>query len=458
MRRIAALLSLCSSIALVQAPQLSPQAAYDQAIAPMEITHRSIANWSDIETAALGVAVQQAGDACQARTSVTYTGDDLIAFARLCALGQQWQATFTAATTYINSKDVAKPQLAQAYAYEVDADLNLKDEKSALHASIAMLQAVPYGPLSDEVTTSTIRYLQLAFTDDAITLHLARQPTLLRLLSTPPAAPAQPNAAAPIPLHTLFEHALDFAALEQYVNQPRLASGIISDIDAATPSNLSPDDAIPIANARRQYALLGTRLPSISVTTSLLSPTAPPRINPDFGASTILLLFPPWCAQCIRQAPQIAPAISRLGGNVRIYGLLADNPPAAPPPAATPAKPQPASPAKAIHHPTSRESAEPPAPTPPDKTEAPKSEADQLRGTPTLVVAPSTVASFGANDFPFLIATDHDGIIRLLLPAAPENAFVVGGAIDQITRHIVAEWVPSHSATMNPNPKMNPKQ
>jgi len=440
MRKIAAILSLCSSMALAQAPQLSPQDAYDQAIAPVEITHRSIANWSDIETAALGVAVQQAKDACLARTSATYAGDDLIAFARLCALGQQWPTTFTAATTYINSKDVAKPQLAQAYAYEVDADLNLNDEKSALRASIAMLQAVPYGPLSDEVTTSTIRYLQLAFTDDAITLHLARQPTLLRLLSTPPAAPAQPNAAAPIPLHTLFEHALDFAALEQYLNQPRLASGIISDIDAATPSNLNPDDAIPIAEARRRYALLGTHLPAISVTTSLLSSTAPPRINPDFGTSTVLLLFPPWCAQCIRQAAQIAPAISRLGGNVRIYGLLADNPPPAPPPAATPAKPQPASSANRIHHPTSREAAEQPAATPPDKPETPKSAADQLRGTPNLVVAPSTLATLTANDFPFLIATDHDGIIRLLLPAAPENAFVRGGAIDQITTHIAAEW------------------
>jgi hypothetical protein len=438
MRRVAVILSLCSSMALAQAPQLSPQAAYDQAIAPVEITHRSIANWSDIETAALGVAVQQARDACLARTSETYTGDDLIAFARLCALGQQWPTTFTAATTYINSKDVAKPQLAQAYAYEVNADLNLKDEKSALRASIAMLQVVPYGPLSDEVTTSTIRYLQLAFTEDALTLHLARQPTLLRLLRTPPAKP-QPNAAVPIPLHTLFEHALDFAALEQYVNQPRLAAGIISDIDAATPSNLSPDDAVPIADARRQYALLGTQLPSISVTVSLLSPTAPPRINPDFGTSTVLLLFPPWCAQCLRQAPQIAPAISRLGGNVHIYGLLADNPPPAPP-AAAPAKPQPASSENRMHHPTSRERTEQPAAAPSDKPDMSKPAADQLRGTPTLVIAPSTLASFGANDFPFLIATDHDGIIRLLLPAATENAFVVGGAIDQITTHIAAEW------------------
>jgi hypothetical protein len=442
MRCIAAILSLCASMAFAQPPQLSPQAAYDQAIAPVEITHRSIANWSDIETSALGVAVLQARDACLARTSVTFTGDDLIAFARLCALGQQWPTTFTAATTYINSKDVAKPQLAQAYAYEVDADLNLKDEKSALRASIAMLQAVPYGPLSDEVTTSTIRYLQLAFTDDALALHVARQPILIRRLSTPPATLAQPNAAPPIPLHTLFEHALDFAALEQYVNQPRLASGIISDIDAATPSNLSPDDAVPMADARRQYALLGTHLPSISVAVSLFSPTATPRINPDFGTSAVFLLFPPWCAQCLRQAAQIAPAISRLGGNVRIYGLLADNPPPAPPPAATTAKPQPTSSPNRMHHPTAREAAEQPAAAPSDKPETSKSAPDQLRGTPTLVVAPSTLASFAANDFPFLIATDHDGIIRLLLTAAPENAFVVGGAIDQITTHITAEWAP----------------
>jgi hypothetical protein len=218
-----------------------------------------------------------------------------------------------------------------------------------------------------------------------------------------------------------------------------LAAGIISDIDAATPSNLSPDDAVPIADARRQYALLGTQLPSISVTVSLLSPTAPPRINPDFGTSTVLLLFPPWCAQCLRQAPQIAPAISRLGGNVHIYGLLADNPPPAPP-AAAPAKPQPASSANRMHHPTSREGTEQPAAAPSDKPDTSKPAADQLRGTPTLVIAPSTLASFGANDFPFLIATDHDGIIRLLLPAATENAFVVGGAIDQITTHIAAEW------------------
>jgi hypothetical protein len=50
------------------------------------------------------------------------------------------------------------------------------------------------------------------------------------------------------------------------------------------------------------------------------------------------------------------------------------------------------------------------------------------------------LSDFAADDFPFLIATDHDGIIRLLLPAAPDNAFVEGGAIDQLTTLIAKEW------------------
>jgi hypothetical protein len=448
MRRIAAVL-LLASIAAAQtpqsAPQLSPQSAYDQAVAPVEITHRSIANWSALETAALSTAVQRAKDACLARTSAIFAGDELIAFARLCALGQQWPATFTAATTYINSTDPSKPQLAQAYAYEVEADLNRNDEKSALGACLAMLQSVPYGPLSDEVTTSTLRYLQLAFTSDALTLHSARQPFLLDLLrssgSSQSAAVPRP-AVASIPRHTLYQHALNFAALELYANQSRLATGILADLDDATPSDLSPDDALPIAEARRQYALIGTHLPSLPTTVSLLSASMAPRINPDFGSSTIFLLFPPWCAQCLRQAQEISPALSRLGdSDIHIYGLLADEiPPTPPTPAPLRTRP-PAAPGSA-HRPIQRE-ATAPATAAPTPSEAPKSPAEQLRGTPTLIVAPSTLAGFAATDFPFLIATDNEGIIRLILPAAPDNALVSGGAIDQLTAHIIAEWPPA---------------
>jgi hypothetical protein len=50
---------------------------------PLEITRRAITNWSDAETAALAMAVKQATEACIARTPDQFTGDDLIAYARL---------------------------------------------------------------------------------------------------------------------------------------------------------------------------------------------------------------------------------------------------------------------------------------------------------------------------------------------------------------------------------------
>jgi hypothetical protein len=415
-------------------PQLSPQAAYDQAVTPVDITHRSIANWSDTEVAALGIAVILAKQACLDRTTITYAGDDLISYAKLCAFGQQWPITLTAATTYIKGTDPAKPQLAQAYAYLVQAELNLADEPAVLARSLDMLQDVPYGPVTDEVITASMDYLKIAFPFDALTLQTVRQSILLRLLSSSQTKPtegsSQPLATPPIPPHTLFEHALVGAAIQQYVNQPKDAADIVAELDAAMPTTLPPDESILIARARRQYALLGTHLPPMAVSASLSLPTAAAHINPDFGSSTVLLLFPSWCAQCIRMTHAIAPALIRLHeNNIHIYGLLADNPPPVPSPKPT-----------LTTHPHRTTQPQQPVPAPPDKPEQPLSAAEQLRGTPSLVVAPSTLTDFAADDFPFLIATDHDGIIRLLLPAAPDNAFVEGGAIDQLTTLIAKEW------------------
>jgi len=66
--------------------QLSPQAAYDQASRPLDIVRKPAENWSDVEQAALAVAVGQAKEACSARSPFQYTGEDLLAYARLCAL------------------------------------------------------------------------------------------------------------------------------------------------------------------------------------------------------------------------------------------------------------------------------------------------------------------------------------------------------------------------------------
>jgi len=403
----------------VAPPLLSPQAAYDRATAPVEIIHRSVENWSDVERSALEEAVLEASVACVARRGETYAGDDLIVYAKLCALGKEWDVVYTAATTYIDSKDTEKPQVVTAYGYEIQADLNMKREKEAVATAIEMLRAVPYGPLTDEVMATTVRYLQFAYTRDALSVMAVRQPILLKMLSEPTPS---------VPLHTLFEHALDFPALEQYDNELNVAEILHGDVERAVPAELPKDEAILIAAMRRRYALLGTHFPALAGAVTLMSATETPKKQPSYGSATVFFLFPPWCAQCVRQAQQIVGALVRTavlkGPDYKaasIYALLADDAEIAPP--AKPAVVRSGARAKAV-----------------EKPEQPKTVAEQLRKTPTLVVSSKVLEDFDATDYPFLIATDRDGIIRMMMPAAPDNSLVQGGIVDQIASTIIVRW------------------
>jgi hypothetical protein len=437
-----ALVPAAAAQATTQPPRLSPQAEYDQASLPVDITRRDMGNWSEIETAALDIAVAQAKDACLVRQSEVYAGGDLVAYARLCALGKQWQPTFVAATTYITSKDPAKPLLAEAYSFEIQAELNLGTETGAVRTCFAMLKSVAYGPFTDDVTTATVRYLQFAYLPDALDLLFQRQPYLLGLLRAAASGETVPIASAPtIPVHTLFEHALSLPALQQYNAQPERAAAEMAEIEQAMPVPLPPDEAILIAGQRRQYELLGTHFPELPGSVSLISATenAPGRIR--LGEVTVFLLFPPWCVQCVRQAQEIVPALFRgamVSGSdakLHMYALLADAPPA--PVTSTLARTTRSSAAIARH--TAQSPQSPQVTVATGKPGLPDAIAE-LRKTPTLVVAPSTLEEFDANDFPFLIATDHDGIIRLLVPAAPSNALKQNGPIDQIADTIRQHW------------------
>jgi hypothetical protein len=439
-------------------PQLSPEAAYAQALQPLTLTRTSVANWSETELAALHIAVEQARVACVARPAAEFTGDTLIALARLCSLGQQWPAVSEAAGRYLHDHaSQPTPLLSQAYALAIDAALHQRDEAAALAASQALLATLPYDATADQAINEALRYLQLGYPMDALRLCAAREPILLAALRAEPSPSADSAglAAPALSRATLYADGLAYAALEQFVGQPAdaaaLAISIVEALDAALATQgavLPPDDAIQIAAARRQYALLGKPLPAIPITLSLYAPGEAPRINTDYGSSTALFLFPPWCAQCVRMGQSFMSSLFRLSDRkVHIDGLLAQDPP---PVAASPdlgmspsglLRPKRGSgssskPGSGRHgHPAPAAERAPAA--------APKSAAELLQHTPTLVVPVRTLEQFAATDFPLLIATDSKGIVRFIEPA-PEDALQPGGFLDQVTAHIAAQWPPAH--------------
>src|ERR1017187_7217389 len=199
-----------------------------------------------------------------------------------------------------------------------------------------MLRTVPYDDLTSEATNATVLYVQLIHTDEAIVLLAQRQPLLLALLkahAAPSAIQAQ-SAHPPLTIHDLYADAIALPAMLQFANRSKAAASAFAELEAAVPAGLSPDDAILTAGLRRQYLLLGSPLPQIPASAWLLDPTAfavPGDLNTRFGASSIFLLFPDWCAQCVAAGQRFMPAAARLNkSGVYFYALLAQADPKPP--------------------------------------------------------------------------------------------------------------------------------
>lgn len=398
-------------------PQLSPEAAYDQAVRPVEIVRRSMANWSDSELGAFTIAMKRAATECSARKPERFSGDDLISLARLCSLGQQWEVMGAAAGLYIDTGSGLKPQLATAYGFRLEAELHKRDVLEMLVVEKAMLAAVPYDAVVDTVTNEVLSYLQLAYTDDALNVHAMRQPLLLAALRT-----EKPLLAKNI----LYADGLAEASLEQYAGQTDAALKTATAFDDALGSNLPADDSIPVSLMRQQYALLGKPLPPIHYELTLEDVRQKPHINPDLGAATALLLYPDWCTQCIRMAPDLWDAMGRLGEEtIRVYGLVAEVTPDKAALLIAQMKPQGL-----------------PPPLPPGQTapeSKPRTPSELLLHTPTLVVPPETLKTFAAADYPFLIVVDHRGIVRFASPA-PESVLQPGDFLDRVAHHVAEQW------------------
>src|ERR1017187_2111495 len=134
----------------------------------------------------------------------------------------------------------------------------------------------------------------------------------------------------------------------QFANRSKAAASAFAELEAAVPAGLSPDDAILTAGLRRQYLLIGAPLPQIPASAWLLDPVTfavPGDLNKRFGAGSIFLLFPDWCAQCVAAGQRFMSAAARLNqSGVYFYALLAQADPKPPVPKEAPKRPELATP------------------------------------------------------------------------------------------------------------------
>ena len=394
-------------------PQLSPKAAYADAMQPLETTRSQVANWSDAEIAALKVTVTRAAANCQTRHPEDFDGDTLIDLAKLCALGQSWTAVVQSTTRYISAADNPKPLLGEAYAAQIDANLHLKDQREALTGARAMLVAAPYNALAAQAIDEVLAYTQFAYPRDALALATLRQPQLLANLQAARSTPAPATAAstgdshARQSLHELYDDGLILASLEQLSGKLDDAGETVAALDHALPAALASDDAIPIASSRRRYALLGKPLPELKPTMYLRHPDPLPQI-PAANAITALLLFPDWCAQCVHMGRAFPPTVFTVAGHeAYLYGLLAET--------VTP------------HKTLSSDGFNP---------------ADSslfLDQTATLVIPGSDFDRFAVNGVPFLVLTDPHGIVRVAQPIDP-TAIQPGDTVDTAIACVGSFW------------------
>jgi hypothetical protein len=234
------------------------------------------------------------------------------------------------------------------------------------------------------------------------------QPFLLAALESGIALKEQPGDSSigtSIGTAALYDEGLELAYLEQYAGRQNEAQQTVAALDAAVAGlpQEKIDNQAEIARAKAQYALLGEKLPRIEILRYAAPGNSHPRINPDYGTATVLLIFPEWCAQCRKMMQPLTSFLIRNSAHdIHAYGLLALD---------------------------ADETA-----TDPFGSDSFK---DLLR-TPILTTPSATLQSFGAVSFPFLVITDGTGRIRFL-GTVSQNVFDAGGFVEQIIEKSVHE-------------------
>jgi hypothetical protein len=291
----------------------------------------------------------------------------------------------------------AEPHRAQAYALSMNALVHLNGVDLAVQTARAMLRGLPYDAEVAYAMRFIKDYLEQAGNPEAMNLAAAEHAAIVQALAQGVPLKAA-HGEAMMSLGALYESAMELAFWQRYAGDDRAAASTVADVYGALPSATPApvEDQPRIAAVRTQYELLGTRLLELKFVRSLQSAKAKAQIDPEYGAATVLVLFPDWCTQCRKMMTAVrAFAIVNSQTPIHAYGLMF------------------------------AEGAESPGQT------SHEDAAKDLQGTPTLEVAPEIARSFGAIDWPFAIVVDKAGKIRFIGPI-PGDAFNGNGYMEKV--------------------------
>jgi thiol-disulfide isomerase/thioredoxin len=364
----------------------SPSDLYREARHPLEVVRRSLDNWSDAELGALAVGMHRAGEDCAKVKPADYKGDDLFDLARLCSFGQNWDGANTAAIDYVGTR--AEEHRAQAYAISVNALVRMNAMDLAVETAREMLHKLPY----DAEVAYSLRDLKesLEEASNPIAVELAADEHTAILEALEQGVPLKAtHGEAVIGLGELYESAMQLAFLERYYGRNEIAETTVAEVQGALPATaaLPAEDRQRVNSVTARYRLLGTHVPEVKVVRSLQSANAKAQFDPNFGAATVLVLFPDWCVDCRRMMKTLTEfaAVNR-DTPIHAYGLVfADDLLLS---------------GQSAHEKNFKE----------------------MSGTQTFVVPAATTETFGATDFPTGIVLDGAGTVRFI-GQIPGDAF-----------------------------------
>ncbi len=244
---------------------LPPSTIYTETLAPAEAIHADIANWSDVEVTAFHAAMVTAKAECSRLEQTPHEGEEALALARLCALGQDWDGTYSAARWYTRAS--APPEesqhLALGFGLLLQADLSTPNIRRAVQDLTELNSRLPLSADTDSIFAYAIRALEITQPEAGLQAALLRQPALLAIVAGAPAAqpPLSPGQAEAEAWHTL--SLLSLAGDNNTEQQQRQA---LLDAIGKRAIALSVSDAYLSSRAHVQYEWLGKPLPNVHTT------------------------------------------------------------------------------------------------------------------------------------------------------------------------------------------------